>query len=447
MAVGRRVVVALLIATAVAVAAYALLAPREEVAGPAVERGDPVAVEAKGPQLGGRTEEEARALRERRATAWRGQLEAADGAVQRAALERWDRSGLDPAGAAAEIVPLLADAEAKTRDAARETLVAIGAPAVEALLRVGLTSSDWEVPALAIDALGALAQAGSGRAATDALLGILGDASARRTWRQHAAMSLGQIRPVEDRVREALLAALGDPSDEVTSAAADGLASLGEHGEPLVPRLVDLLEGRAKGHRSDAAVALAGIARRADLAVPALLRHDDWRLVPHAVAAFGRDALPGLRAGLADPSISVRNMAYQALVKLGPTAGPLAPDVVAAIRKDEQAIWLGCEALRAIGLTARGVIPDLEALVGTAPDEADAVTRALAPMGPEGEAALRRLLDHEAEGVRRAACVAFFHRKDLTADSRARLAAVAEGDTSTFVRHSAAWALKTLESR
>lgn len=438
---GRGVVVGLLAALAACAAAILLIAPTE-THGPARPDARPPGVESQGPQLEARSAEEAKALRDQRASVWRRALEGKHAGEQRAALGRWNRSGLEAGEAAAAIVPLLADVDPEMRRAAKATLIDIGAPAVEALLRVGLQSSDWEVPALAIEALGLLGSGGAGEAAGQALRAILADTTSPRTWRQYAATALGRLRPVEAATRDLLVAMLLDPSAEVAATAADGLGLLGPHGEPAIPALVALLEPTGRPElRREAVSALAAVGRRPEVVVPALIRFGAYV----EVAAFGAAALPHLRATLeAGPEVQ-RSTALLAVIALGPRAVTLAALV---LDQPTEEIEQRINVLAAVRSMGSGAVPHIARVAAMGGKGVDYyVFCALLALGPAGEARVSAALEDRDAEVRRMACNAIGQARVADAAARAALPKLATDDPDTFVRAIATWAQRCLDAK
>ena len=88
-----------------------------------------------------------------------------------------------------------------------------------------------------------------------------------------------------------LRAALRDPDDSVRSWVAQAIGPIGQAAAPAVPELLVLLAS-TEGSRNSALIALAGIGPAA------------------------KDALPAVRAALADPSPDVRGFAQRAIEKI-----------------------------------------------------------------------------------------------------------------------------------
>jgi HEAT repeat protein len=406
--------------------------------------------------LSGLSEEALRAHRVRALAQWKDLLAAEERDVRRASVKGWERAGVDPAAAAAVLVPFLTDADPEMRRAVRDALRSIGAPAVDVLLRAGLSTDDWELPAITIEVLGLLAQANASGHATPALLEILGDSRKPRTWRARAAMALGHVRPVTAAVRAALRNAMRDPDKEVAAAAIDGIGSLGAESEELVPTFLAMLEDPDQSElQPEAAFALGAIGLRADAVIPALERWCAARAgdthAATAIARFGKAAFPWLRTTLTEGPEPRRRVGFAVIEELGADAGPLAPFLV-QLQGDRSSStpWFVTNALRRMGPAARAAVPDIVALIlraeqGTA--QYQLWIWVLPALGPDGEAALRGLLTGGGVNVRSQACFTMASQLARSPETRPLLEAVAEKDPEERVRECARWALRELRVR
>lgn len=407
------------------------------------------------PVLHGLSEEAARAQRARAVSRWQEGITSEDGAIRLATVKAWEQSGKEYGALAADLVPLLADWKPDVREAAREAFVELGASGVEVLVRDGLSSSDVEVPALSIEMLGRLAEKGGVKEAVGSLVEILDNPARSRALRERAATSLGRVRPVSEEVRTALLRASRDPNDEIAASAIEGLGLLGPEGERHLTHLLALLadEERPTLH-PDALRALGTVGRQPDVIIPILFKR--WEHAssydPHtapAIARFGSASLPHVSAALASESPSRVGLALQVVLAMDREAASLAEDLVGLLRRDVEAAQSVSVALIQIGPAAARVIPDLVGLIDSAPRTLDrcAILRALAGLGPDGAAALQRLLESGDVRLRAGVVYAIAGCPGVDTPTRSRLQDLADKDGDAHVRRAATWTLKVLASK
>jgi hypothetical protein len=148
-----------------------------------------------------------------------------------------------------------------------EALGKIGPPAAEAVpdLVKALAEEDRVLKAQAIEALGRI----GGPGAASALRQVLRD-DPDADMAAHAAVMLGEVRPVEDETVSALAAALADTRPAVGQAAAFALGRLGPDAKAAVPDLVKALGSEGPTLRGMAADALGRMGPPAADALAAL---------------------------------------------------------------------------------------------------------------------------------------------------------------------------------
>lgn len=278
---------------------------------------------------------------------------------------------------------------------ALEELAAEAAPAVPQLLAL-LEHPGEEVRKAAAAALGALGEAGG-----------------------QAAPGLAALLSKEDPVAISaarVLAGLGEPaaaaapsliehaeggSPELREAAIEALGRLGEAAEGALPTLARIASGADQpiALRRRAVAALGAIARRRDVAVPALIgalnRRELEDLALRALTAYrAREALDRAAAILKDtqrPRLT-RSAAAGLLGALGEPAAPVLSELLA--EGDELTRLLALRALKSLG--PRGLASQSSALelwgAGSGLLRSEAAT-ALAAMGPK---ALGSILDRAA---------------------------------------------------
>jgi HEAT repeat protein len=108
-------------------------------------------------------------------------------------------------------------------------------------------------------------------------------------------------------------------------------------GEPVVPRLIEMLQSEDPRLRKTAATTLWGL------------------------GAKGKAAVPALAVVLADPEPSLRRPAAMALDSMGPAAAEAVPALIQALRdRDGEVRQWSAKALGHIGPAAAAAIPALE---------------------------------------------------------------------------------------
>jgi HEAT repeat protein/lysophospholipase L1-like esterase len=193
---------------------------------------------------------------------------------------------------------------------------------------------------------------------------------------------------------QGLVEALRDPSESRRTAAAHGLATLGEAAAPAVPALIAALDDPQRTVRAAAEWALGDVGPAAAAAVPRLRRLlDDEDPFLRAGAVFGlggvsaaaREAVPGIVARLDDPDERVRWRASDALGRIG--LGADSVEALARLVRKAQGPGRGlaAEALGRLGADARSAVPDLT--VAAFDQRADVRWRAVWALGRIGPAA------------------------------------------------------------
>jgi HEAT repeat protein len=255
----------------------------------------------------------------------------------------------------------------KLRRQYMDTLIPIGAPAVEPLTKA-LRTDDQDARQEAAMALGEIGDARavpplivvlkdddySVRRKAAAALGKLGDARAVEpliaalkddAWqvREGAAAALGELG--DARAVEPLIAVLKDHRKWVQRGATDALVKLGS---VAVKPLIAALRDRDPGVRSGVANALEGLRDTAVASLIAVLKDDDWQMRQGASTTLGKlgdVAVEPLIATLKDDDYSVRWRTAVALGKLGDrrAVGPL----IAALKDDNCSVQ--CSAAEALG--------------------------------------------------------------------------------------------------
>jgi HEAT repeat protein len=248
--------------------------------------------------------------------------------------------------------------------------------------------------------------------ARESLAGLDISATTDAAWRQAFASNLQSVRvraaehidigATPEGLIGRLRAALGDPSAEVRSAAAESLATLtSEQYERVLPVLLSHLDSTDPNVREGALAALHDRSVPAGM-IPALgvsLRSKFPEVRHYAITTLsGIDqpnpaAASALCAVLADPAPLNRELASAALVKMGPQA-------VAALRgvlrsHDKEARVRAVRTLSAIGINARDAVPDLVLQLDDWSGEVRAQAAiALGRIGPDAQVALASLASH-----------------------------------------------------
>jgi HEAT repeat protein len=447
------------VVTAAAVGAVLLLGPGGfggQAGDPPPEPPAPAAEKGTGPVLEGLPEEAARA---RAAERWKAGIASEEREVRLATVKAWEKSGRTYEELAADLLPLLADWKPDVREVARAAYLELGGRGVAVLVRDGLTSDDVEIPGIAIQLLGAMAEKGSVSEAVDALLAILGDPARSRALRERAATALGRVRPVEARVRAALVQAARDPNDEIAASAIEGLGLLGSEAEEDVPFLIALLADDERGKlHTETLKTLAAIGRRPNDVVPAIFRRAERLRLANpqgakTIAAFGKESLSHVEAGLGSADEYRFDLALSATRELarelGASAASLAPPLARVLGKSDRRFRDVCWALQHVGPAAAAVVPDLVQLLGREPelDHRGALLNTLAYLGPTGVQAVRAALDSPEGALRAIAAGALMDARDAEEGTLARLKKMAAEDTHEDARRTAAHALKWLTPR
>lgn len=154
------------------------------------------------------------------------------------------------------------------------------------------------------------------------------------------ALSRVSARVAIPEVKQKLLTALKDPSDQVRISAADGLGLLPPDAASTLGPLTEALNDRNSEVRRFAAVALNELGENAAPAIDTLLEKlgdPDVALdASRAIAHIGPKALPKLLESLKSDNVTVRKGAAAAISNMGIGAAPAIPDLLKRIQsKDE----------------------------------------------------------------------------------------------------------------
>ena len=172
--------------------------------------------------------------------------------------------------------------EATSRTEASKALVAMGAEAIDALIR-GVSDENPQV-------------------------------------REMSAWTLSEIGTPAARVVPVLISTLADPDENIRVVGSVALQNLGE---PAVPYLIDALKAESAEIRLNAAYALGEISTPLDTILPALIRtltDPEWnvrRLVVRALVTIGSPAVTPLIQALNSDDPDLRRMAERALSDIG----------------------------------------------------------------------------------------------------------------------------------
>lgn len=187
-----------------------------------------------------------------------------------------------PEQRAKALVTQFGSTDAVRRAEASETLVAMGAEAIDALIQ-GVSDKDPQI-------------------------------------REMSAWTLSEIGAPAARVVPVLISILADPDENIRVMGSVALQNLGE---PAVPYLVDALGAESAEIRLNAAYALGEIGTPLDTILPALisrLTDPEWnvrRLVVRALVTIGTPALDALIQALNSDDPDLRRMAERALSDIG----------------------------------------------------------------------------------------------------------------------------------
>ena len=180
------------------------------------------------------------------------------------------------------LVTQLGSPDAVRRTEAMKSLIAMGAPAIDALIW-GMSSENPQI-------------------------------------REMSVWTLSEIKTPVARIVPAIITSLTDPEETIRVVGSVALQNLGE---PAVPYLIDALSAASAEVRLNAAYALGEIGTPLDTIVPALvntLTDPEWnvrRLVVRALVRIGPPAIDSLVQALNSPNQDLRHMAQRALNDMG----------------------------------------------------------------------------------------------------------------------------------
>jgi HEAT repeat protein len=274
---------------------------------------------------------------------------------------------------------------------------------------------------------------------------ISGLSSDRADLRYDAVVALGRLGPAAGAAIPALTGILADPRGEETRGerAAEALAHMGD------PGAAALMDALAKGgpRAKERIFALAHVPRPllARLLPEAIagLADPEPRVRRLAAGAVGRAgagrpaAAQALEKALGDASHYVVQAAARALVLVGPEARVAIPRLLTIVQGSPASRLDAIVALGGMGPAAKSALPLLRAHVA---EEPEAVTHALAQLGPTAIPALTAALAHADPAVRRAAAWALRYLGREAAPAVGKLAAALR-DPKAEVRNAAAQAL------
>jgi HEAT repeat protein len=319
-----------------------------------------------------------------------------DASTRLGAIATVNAMGSDGASFAPILIERLADTQAEVQQAARDSLVRLGALALPAL-RAGLTT-----PATAPGVVTVLARMGA--PAVPALIDAMG--SDGTALRQSAAAAVGEIGPPAAAATAALIKALHDADPGVRVAAARALGAVGTNDAatalvamidapvPDVQRTVieslrrmgpaavpALLEGLNTANAVGALDVMVTIGRPAVSEIALGLRHRDVPVRVGAADALGRlghaaiDAMPFLVQTLSDPAPEVRAAGARALGLMAPDSASAVPGLVVLLKDKAKLVRLA--AVVALG-QMRGSAASVVKAVGDATHDDEPDVRAAA---------------------------------------------------------------------
>jgi HEAT repeat protein len=321
--------------------------------------------------------------------------------------------------------------EAVLTAAAEDALVAIGEPAVPPLIEA-LKDKNRNRACRAAKVLAQIPAAASTSA--PALARVLRDPAVRNA----AARALMRIAPQDsERYLPVLISGVDDPDADVARVSAAALAEIGT--PAVLPALMHALaDNRTHG------IAMTGLGRMGPLAVaavPAFL--ESLRLdMPASESATAEQALKAMGAATVVPVVVdvlrndkegwKRDLAVQALARLGPAASGAVPALIETFRYGGSLAGNAAEAVRQIGAPA---VPALTAAL---------TCDRLPPAPPMSQTWYRETAYHETEYVRIYAAYAL---SLVGGHAKAAIPALREAlsDASPKVREAAAGALRVLE--
>jgi HEAT repeat protein len=309
------------------------------------------------------------------------------------------------------LVPLLDETNSQVRLAALQLLARVGAdaqPALPALIKLA-EDTDNKVRAKAVEALSRVGAASEHDTYMPVLTKALKDRDAGV--RAAAAEALTTV-PLTEADVPTLTELLKGTDAGLSKTAARALGKIGPKAKKAVPALVKALKGSDKSLRAAALEALASVGGDAKDAMPQIieaLQDPDTAIRRSAIAAVGnmgeeaKDAVPALAKAL--ETAELRKLALDALAKLGPAADEAAATLAEVLRGDVENRLQIVKTLKAIHPTkgkgagaARANLISLLAILQPSREDFDmreAVTDALAAMGPSAEQSLIRGLRNE----------------------------------------------------
>jgi HEAT repeat protein len=237
-----------------------------------------------------------------------------------------------------------------------------------------------------------------------ALLEILNDPNADN--RRHVPGILGRIGPPARMAVPSLIRAVAH-ADRIrdggffTGSIVDALARIGPDARAAIPALNKMLDER--GDQFKVVLALDRIgAPPARKLLDRFLRQADW-FTANELAALGpkdREAVPALRAALADKRTQVRISAAVALANIDPSAVEAIPVLIEALKQfdpEEQGAevldvgWVP-RTLARLGPRAKAALPVLIAIVKKVPEFPE-LLKTLVQIDPEGTECVPVLID------------------------------------------------------
>lgn len=320
-------------------------------------------------------------------------LQGWDDKTRVAAVERLGDLGSDAAPAVPNLVHAIRKGDEELRVNAVLALGRVGKPAVPPLVKA-LDDKDADVRYYAVWAIG-LVGPEAAEPAGDAVVRLLDDPKAEV--RRKAAESLGRMAPAVKDAVPALAKALQDSDTDVQAAAANALAA---YGAPAVKELRQALEMNPDV-RSRAIAALGKMRREASEIAPALVALLQQRRgaedanalraeATQALVHLGKDAVPALTAGLADPDQRSRAAVVGVLVQLGPDGAAVLADALKSEHVDVRR--LAAQNLGSLGVGDKLIVLGLAAALKD-PDRTVRLNAAysLGNLGPDARPAVSAL--------------------------------------------------------
>lgn len=269
--------------------------------------------------------------------------------------------------------------------------------------------------------------------------------------RASSARALGTLGTKTGPEVDVLMAAITDPDPRVRRAALASIRQLAPGPERTLPKFIAVLEDADPGA---VVAALTSIADFGAAAVPPMMKALEsekaayWALVVLGdIGPDAKDAIPQIKAKLADSQPEVRMQAAMALAGIGTAAASAAPELVAALDDKEKAVQYAV-------VFALGRIGDPSAMDGLGELESsdDPMLQLLsvwaeaeiqpdnAELQQEALGALSEAIKGDNVAARRAAAHALGFEK-MTGDKVIELLLVALADKDDLVSRSAAQAL------